>query len=226
MIMKKTCSLFVGFLFVLSFSSITANGQAGDKIKFSTGLDVYSNYIWRGTKLGTGPSLQPSVTLSAGGLTVGVWGAFDAAGYMETDPYVIYNFPFGLSLGVTDYYQPSLKLFDFSDSTGSHALEINTGFTIKGLSLSANYIINKAGGIASKGNDLYFQAGYKFKKFNCSIGAGDGWHTTDGDFNVCHIAIGTTKEIKITETFSVPVNGQVILNPQAEAMYVVVGFSL
>src|SRR5512138_2929449 len=135
MIMKKTCSLFVGFLFVLSFSSITANGQAGDKIKFSTGLDIYSNYIWRGSKLGTGPSLQPSVTLTAGGLTIGVWGAFDANGYSEADPYLSYSFPFGLSLGVTDYYYPSLKLSDFSDSTGSHAIELNAGFTTGGLSL-------------------------------------------------------------------------------------------
>jgi hypothetical protein len=117
-------------------------------------------------------------------------------------------------------------LFETSDTSGSHALELNAGFTTGGLSLSANYIVNEAGGIASKGSDLYFQAGYAFENFNISIGAGDGWHTSDGEFSVCHIAIGTSKEIKITDTFSVPVSGQVIMNPEKEQLFLVVGFSL
>lgn len=193
---------------------------------FSTGVDIYTNYVWRGTKLGTGPSVQPSVKFTAGGLTIGVWGAFDANGYSEADPYISYAFPFGLSLGVTDYYYPSLQLFEFSDTAGSHALELNAGYAFSGLSLSANYIVNEAGGAASAGGDMYFQAGYAFKSFSIFLGAGDGWHTSDGEFNVCNIGIGTTKEIKITDTFSIPVNGQVVVNPEREQLMVVVGFSL
>lgn len=200
--------------------------KAQEKPVFTAGADFYSNYIFRGAKLGTGPSVQPNVKFIAGGLTIGVWGAFDASGYTEVDPYLSYSFPFGLSLGLTDYYSPALPLFETSDTSGSHALELNAGFTTGGLSLSANYIINKAGGIASVGNDLYFQAGYAFENFNIVLGAGDGWHTIDGEFDICHIGIGTTKEIKITDTFTVPVTGQVILNPDREQLFVVVGFSL
>ena len=209
----------------LKVSNIQAQ-EAESKASFTAGADVYTNYIWRGSKFGTGPSLQPSVKFTAGGLTLGVWGSFDANGYAEADPYISYAFPFGLSLGLTDYYYPGLDVFEFSDSIGSHAFEINLGYTLGGLSLSANYIVNEAGGAASAGGDMYFQAGYAFEKVSLFIGAGDGWHTSDGEFNVCNIGLGTSKEIKITESFSIPVTGQVILNPDKEQLYVVVGFSL
>ena len=221
---SKTLTAFIVFLMI---PFMTNSAQEDEKAsEFSVGADIYSNYIFRGSKFGTGPSFQPNVKFLTGGLTIGVWGSFDAQGYTEVDPYISYSFPFGLSLGLTDYYSPSLQLFETSDTAGSHALELNAGFTTGGLSLSANYIINEAGGIASMGSDLYFQAGYAFSNFNISIGAGDGWHTSDGEFNICHLAIGTSKEIKITDTFSVPVSGQVILNPEKEQLFVVVGFSL
>jgi hypothetical protein len=163
---------------------------------------------------------------TTGGLTLGVWGSFDGSGYMESDLYASYSFPFGLSLGATDYYYPGLEYFDYSDTTGSHAFELSAGYTLKGLSLSANYILNEAGGAASAGGDMYFQAGYTFKYVNIFLGAGNGWHTSDGEFALCNVGVGTTRTIKITDSFSVPVTGQIIFNPDKEQFYVVVGFSL
>jgi uncharacterized protein (TIGR02001 family) len=210
--------------FLFFSSSVLKAQEEENKTSFSAGADFYSNYIWRGSKFGTGPAFQPSVSFTKGGLTLGVWGSFDALGYSEADPYISYSFPFGLTLGVTDYYYPGLEGSFFSDT--SHAFEINLGYEFKGLSLGANYIINEAPVPASSGADLYFQAGYDFGKFDVSVGAGNGWHTSDGEFNVCHIAIGTGKEIKITESFSLPVSGSVILNPDKKQFFVVVGFSL
>ncbi len=205
---------------------------------FSAGVDLYSNYIWRGTKLGLGPSVQPSVTFNAGNLEIGAWGAFNGISYLasdttgftptdyaEADLYISYSFPFGLSLGVTDYYYPGLEYFDYSTESGAHAVEINGAFSIKGLSFGANYIVNKAGGAASAGGDMYFELGYEFKNIGLFIGAGDGWHTTDGEFMICNIGISTGKEIKITDSFSLPVSGALILNPDREQFYVVAGIS-
>ena len=224
--MKKSRLLFTGLVVIFIVTTTQVKAQEKEsRSNFNVGADVYSNYIWRGTKFGKGPSLQPSVKFVTGGLTIGVWGSFDGSGYAETDPYVSYSFPFGLSVGLTDYYYTGLPVFETSDTAGSHALEINTGFAKGGLSLSANYIVNEAGGAASKGSDMYFQTGYAFNYFSLSVGAGDGWHTVDGEFGLCLVAIGTTKEIKITDTFSIPVNGQIILNPDREQLYVVVGFS-
>lgn len=220
--MKRTVKFFV-----LGLATILALNVQAQESSWTAGVDLYSNYIWRGTKLGKGPAVQPSVKFNTGGLTIGVWGSFDANGYAETDPYISYSFDNGLSIGFTDYFLPTIegeepKFFD----ENSNAYEINAGYTTGGLSLSANYILNEGTLIASKGNDTYFQAGYAFEKFNISVGAGDGWHTADGDFNVCHVGIGTSKAIKITESFSIPVTGQVILNPEKEQLYVVVGISL
>jgi hypothetical protein len=209
---------------LISTTTIQAQEEASAS-KFSIGADLFSNYIFRGTKYGKGPSLQPSVKLVSGGLTVGAWGSFDASGYAEADPYISYTLPVGLSFGLTDYYYPGLELFDVSTETGSQALEINAGYVKGGFSLSANYIVNEAGGAASQGGDTYFQAGYAFTHFSLLAGAGSGWHTINGNFNLCNIGFGTTKTIKLTDSFSIPVVGQIIVNPDREQLYLVVGFT-
>lgn len=220
--MKKKITLLVFTL--LAICILNVNAQEEKKSPFTVGADFYSNYIWRGTKFGTGPAFQPSVKFNTGGLTIGVWGSFDTSGYTEADPYISYTFSNGLSVGLTDYYYPSLGGSFSADS--ANAYEVNAGFTKGGLSLSANYILNKAKLPASTGNDMYFQAGYAFSNFNISVGAGDGWHTSDTKFNVCHVGIGTGKVIKISDSFSIPVTGQVIVNPEKNLLYLVVGFSL
>jgi hypothetical protein len=225
-VMKKSELVFAGLvvLLIITTTQLRAQEEKGSS-KFSAGADVYSNYIWRGTKFGKGPSVQPTVKFVTGGLTLGVWGSYDASGYAETDPYLSYSFPFGLSLGLTNYYYPGLKIFNVSDTAGSNALELNAGFTKGGLNLSANYIVNQAGGAGSVGGDKYFQAGYSFTNINLFVGAGDGWHTSDGKFNLCNVGVGTSKTLKLSETLSIPVNGQIILNPDKEQLFVVVGFS-
>jgi uncharacterized protein (TIGR02001 family) len=220
--MKKKITLVVFALLAICTLSLKAQEEE-KKSPFTVGADFYSNYVWRGSALGTGPAFQPSVKYNTGGLTVGVWGSFDAQGYAEADPYISYSFN-GISLGVTDYYYPRAGGSFASDST--NAVELNLGYTIGGLTLSGNYIVNKASVAASAGKDKYFQAVYAFKNVNFTVGAGDGWHTSDGKFNVCNLGIGTGKVIKITDSFSVPVTGQVIFNPEKNQMFMVVGFSL
>jgi len=56
-------------------------------------------------------------------------------------------------------------------------------------------------------------------------GAGDGWYTKDASFQVCNIGITTTKTIKVTDSFSIPFFGSVIVNPNKEQIFYVVGMS-
>ena len=217
----------VGFISMISVSfSAIAQDAVAPASPFSVGADFYSNYVWRGTTFGTGPAFQPSIKYTKGVFSAGIWGSFDAAGYKEVDPFITIALPIGLSFGVTDYYYCG-KLSELSDTAGSHAFEANLGFTKGGFSLSANYIFNKAGGAASVGEDKYFQLGYAFKNCNIFIGAGDGWHTKDPDkFAICNIGLGTSKTIKLTDSFSIPVTGQIIVNPDKEQLMFVVGFTL
>jgi hypothetical protein len=212
-------------LLIINSLPLKVGAQEESGSKFNVGADIYSSYVWRGSKLGQGPAFQPSVDFSDGGLTVGVWGSVDAGGYTEADPYISYSFPFGLSLGITDYYLPDLPLSETSIVSGSHALELNCGFEQGGFSLSANYIVNEAGGIGSAGGDKYVQIGYNFGDAGIFSGAGDGWHTASGGFNICYIGLEVSKEIEVTDRFSIPVTGQVVVNPDSEKLFVVVGIS-
>jgi len=224
--LKLILSLAIALSMIFTPVILAQDEETVESSPFSTGLDIYSSFLWRGVRAGSSPAFQPYLEFATGGLTIGAWGSFDAVGYAEADLYIFYDFPFGLSLGLTDYYLCDLDYFDYSDSTGSHALEITAGYEFKGFSISANYIFNEAGGVGSAGGDVYVEAGYSFKNVNLFLGAGNGWYTSDGEFDICNIGIGTEKEIRVTDTFSIPVTGQVVLNPESRSLYLAVGISL
>jgi hypothetical protein len=228
---KRTKIYYKVLLFVSLITSAPLFAQQENPGSFNSGADFYSSFIWRGTKLGTGPAVQPVLEYTSGTFTAGAWGSFDCRGYQEVDLYFNFSLPAGFSIGITDYYSPDLRYFDYSRVSGSHAFELNFGFSKNNLSLEANYIFNEAGGIGSIGNDLYFQASYSFKLFKLFLGAGNGWLTYEPDtgqsnFNICNLGLEVSKIIQITDTFNIPVTGQLVFNPDKEQLFVVVGFTL
>ncbi len=54
--MKRQWLLFTGVLAGLLISTGLNAQEDESPSKFSAGADLYSNYVWRGTKLGTGPA--------------------------------------------------------------------------------------------------------------------------------------------------------------------------
>lgn len=190
--------------------------------EWNSGLDIYSSYVFRGTKFGSGPAFQPSVEFSAGGFAIGAWGSYNASTdeAAEADLYASYGFDLGenasLTLTLTDYYFPGTKWMDGD----SHYIEPMLSFGIDGFSLTGAYMMNGGEG------DIYLEAGVSAGAVDLFLGGGDGAYTVDGDFNVCNIGIGTSKELKITDSFSLPVSGAAILNPSSEQFHIVVGISL
>ncbi len=218
--MKKARLLLITII-LLFVSVSTVNAQ------WSVGTDIYSQYIWRGVHYGSGPAVQPYVDFTTGGFSVGGWGSVTYSDdFQEMDLYVSYATDFGLTIGVYDYYYPGSDWTDLSDTAGAHGFEINLGYEIEGLSLSANYIVNEAPAAGTVGEDKYFEIGYAFPDFNIFVGAGDGWHSSDTEFAVVNVGISASKEIKFSEDFSLPVSGALILNPDSKQFFVVVGFSL
>ncbi|RIH66638.1 hypothetical protein D1164_03295 [Mariniphaga sediminis] len=204
---------------ILIFMSFMPNTKAQE---WSTGLDIYSNYIWRGTKFGSGPAFQPSVEFSTGGFSIGAWGSYSASTEeaAEADLYASYGIDLGenasLGLTLTDYYFPGTKWFDGL----SHYIEPMITLGLGAFSLTGAYMMNDDEG------DIYLEAGLSAGPVDLFLGGGDGAYTVDGDFNICNIGISTSKEVQVTESFSLPVSGAVILNPSSEQFYVVVGISL
>ena len=48
----------------------------------STGLDLVSTYVWRGTKL-SGASIQPLLQFTKGGFSIGSWGSAGFDGFLD-----------------------------------------------------------------------------------------------------------------------------------------------
>lgn len=223
--MKKILTITASLLMLLTLApSLKAQ-------EFSAGLDIYSSYIWRGLKFGTGAAFQPSVKFTAGGLTIGGWGSYSTGSEEapEADLYAGYTFGLGenatLGVTLTDYYFPGTPYFDGN----SHYFEPMVTAGLGKLSLTAAYMIYDAA--PSGSGDLYLEAGYTAGPVILKIGGGNGQYTyedenEDDKFGISNISIGTSKTITITDSFSIPVNGSVVLNPSSEQLFIVVGISL
>ncbi len=228
--MKKILMITASVLLLITFIP-NVNAQEEEGSSWNAGLDIYSSYIWRGLKFGTGAAFQPSVDFTAGGFTIGAWGSFSTGGTeaAEADLYATYALNLGekaaLSLTVTDYYFPGSEYFNGD----SHFIEPMVNLGLGNLSLTAAYMIYNAAPNGS--GDLYFQAGYAAGPVSITLGGGNGQYSLedeneDDKFAISNIGIGTSKEIKITDSFSLPISGSIILNPSTEQLFVVVGISL
>ena len=78
--MKRTQKIGAVFtLLVVSLVMVPMNLIAQEEEKpnrFDVGGDLVSSYLWRGTKFGTGPAIQPYLELAFGNFTIGGWGSY------------------------------------------------------------------------------------------------------------------------------------------------------
>ena len=252
--MKKILMITASVLLLISFIP-NVNAQEEEESSWNAGLDIYSSYIWRGAKFGSGPAFQPSVSFTSGGFEIGAWGSVNASTdeAFEMDLYASYAIG-GLTIGLTDYYFGG----DWTEYKTMHYLEPSLSYGVGGFSISAYYMFLAgsdampaiAGSPATidmetgeitpavegmnaveasdfgSSADLYVQAGYSFSSVDLTLGAGNGQYTKDGEFNICNIGVGTSKELKLSESFSLPVSGAVILNPSTGGFFITVGISL
>jgi len=235
---------------LLSSNSIFAQQDSiAKESPFSVSCDLMSRYVWRGIDWGDAPSIQPSVSYTKAGFTVGAWGAFatNVNGYQEADLYVSYAYKF-MSFTLTDYYYPSnvtpYKYFEYTDSITGHILETSLAFNgTEDLPLTvmiATYIygddnrkINDDGTVIGIQYSTYAEVSYAFNKVNVFMGTNLTKPNTDngevgyyGNYiGVVNLGATFLKNIKITNTFTLPLKVSVITNPQAEKIYFVAGFS-
>jgi len=232
---KQLTFAFLTGLGLLS-SSIVATAQDADSASspFDAGFDLYTSYVWRGAKFGTGPAFQPWMSASFGGLEIGAWGSVCSGGLagiegsspegLEMDLYASYSFDFGLGLTVTDYYFGG----DWTEFSDMHYIEPSLGYEIGDFSATAAYMLlpaTETTDFAEEG-DMYFELGYSVKGLDIAIGAGDGQYVSaDDDFMLCNITLGTSKDIAITEKFTLPLSGAVTLNPSTGGFFIYAGIS-
>ncbi len=124
--MKKTLITIISAAAIL-FGTSTAHAE---KPTFSIGTDVVSKYVYRGSALSTGPSIQPGAEVALGGFALGTWASVDMARPAtampsELDLYLSYSIG-GFSAAVTHFYYFDDTKF-FGDATQT---EVKLAYTI------------------------------------------------------------------------------------------------
>lgn len=225
----KIYFLSLAVAFGATFSTVSAQEEEESSF-MDVGMDVYSSYIWRGAKFGNGAAFQPYLEASFGNFAVGAWGSantgsisfsdsvFMSGEAFEADLYLSYSFDFGLSIAVTDYYFGG----DWKKFDENHYIEPALSYEIGDFSFLGAYMFTPD----FEDGDTYLEAAYSIGGvLDLAVGVGDGAYTSEGDFSVCNISLGTSKEIAITEKFALPVSGSVTLNPSTGGFYVAAGVS-
>ncbi len=236
--MKKLITLSMLLMATTLFAQETKSSSTLD-----LGMDVQSRYIWRGIQLGgNAASAQPWVEFVTGDFTLGAWGAYNLGGTgtgNEADFYVAYAFSDAFSVTVTDYFFPSEGNFNGYWPYSGHVLEGMLSFAGTdsfpiGISVATNFAGDadkKANGKQAYSTYVQLSYGTKIGETDFSITAGGvlnddaGYYLTDGS-GLINLSLGASKEIKISDSFSLPVNGAITFNPDSEDVFFTFGFSL
>lgn len=222
--------------------SATTLAQEKEKINTAVAADFVNQYIWRGQDLGS-TAIQPTLGVSYKGLSLTAWGSMgltDSEDTKELDLTLAYTIG-GLNIGVTDYWfnkgglDPEGRYFKYDAHGTNHLFEANIGYDFGFASLQ--WFTNFAGCDGTNKNDKrayssYFEVTVPFcltgVDWSASAGAVPFATTSYGTsgFAVTNLALKATKDIRVTDTFSIPIFGQVVANPCSQQAYLVLGFTL
>jgi hypothetical protein len=141
---------------------------------------------------------------------------------------------------VTDYWfssglDPDARYFKYDAHGTNHLFEANVGYDFGFASLqwytnvAGNDGTNKDG---KRAYSSYFEATVPFTLFSVGWTAAAGavpFATTSygtTGFAVTNLTLRAAKDIKVTDSFSIPVFGQLTGNPCSQKAYLVFGFTL
>ena len=216
---------------------------AQDKVEATISGDLVSNYIWRGQDCGD-VSIQPTLGVSYKGLSLIAWGSVGLSNSNDTkelDLTLSYTTG-GFNIGITDYWfnvglDPENRYFKYDAHGTNHVFEANIGYDFGLVSLqwytnfAGNDGLNKNG---KRAYSSYFEANVPFKlatvDWSATVGvipyATSFYNEWTSGFSVTNIALKASKDIKITDSFSIPLFAQLVGNPRTQKGYFVLGFTL
>ena len=229
--MKKIVLLALGLV-------ASAATYAQDDITTTISADFVNQYIWRGQDLGS-TAVQPTLGIEYKGLSLSAWGSYGLTNPEDTKEFDLtlgYSAG-GFNIGITDYWfnSPEERYFLYDAHRTSHVFEANIGYDFGVLSLqwytniAGNDGVNKDG---DRAYSSYLEASVPFRlgSIDWSATAGAVPFATDfygtSGFAVTNLSLKATKDIKVTDSFSIPVFGQIAANPCSQKAYLVFGFTL
>ena len=239
----KKCILGLVACCSMCTTEISAQSEDDSKLKVNLSGDLVSSYVWRGIKQTDGASVQPAVSASLSGFTLGAWGSTDITSnkHKEVDFYASYSSN-NITITATDYWWDGEEAYEyFSSPTGTnvgHSFEAALAYTFPQslpLSVSWNtFLLGKANKKTNGDNSYstYIELNYPFsiKEVGFKIGTGfTPWASTiysTDKFSFTSVHLGASKEIKITDSFSIPIFANIIVNPVQEDINFVFGLTL
>lgn len=225
---------------ISSFSTAMAQKTSGKtNINASIGIDIVSNYQWRGQELG-GWSVQPTLNMAHKKLFFGLWASTPLDKNIpyanELDLSIGYTHK-NLYIGVTDYYLnrntsfSDGNYFNYSAHETNHAFEATLGYNLPYLTVEWNtrfagadyYKWNSSTSTPKRAYSTYISTRAPFQVSQINFLAEMGispWETAlygNKNFSVVNIGLkGTWNALFV----------QVGANPQQESPYVVAGITL
>jgi hypothetical protein len=229
------------FLFSLLLMPLTAYNQ--DSLsRFDVSADLVSRYVWRGMALSSSPAFQPSVTCTLGNFEIGTWASYTFATepLQEVDLYLAYSVS-NLTICLYDYYTPSEmpdgsdNYFDYTSDTTYHLMEGSLAWSGIGdipitFLLATFFYGNDKDEVGNNYYSTYFETSYAFslkegKELNVFAGITPFGGFYAEKFALVNLGCSLTKEIKITDNFSVPLTGSLVINPDSRKVYGVLAIS-
>lgn len=203
--------------------------------KLNLDLDLNSRYIWRGADFGNSPSIQPGLSYATGGLEFGLWSAYATNGNpdgTEVDLWASYTYDTdggSFSLYLTDYTFPvhhtgltgSETWFD----SDAHFIELGLGYEgtdALPVSVFGGMFVHN-----DDDNSVYIEMGYDADPVAFFLGITPfesvAYGTTGS--GIINLGITASRELMITDKFSLGLTSSLIVNPNAENVHMLAGVS-
>ena len=214
------------------------DAKAQDEVETTVSADVVNQYIWRGQECGS-VSLQPTLGIGYKGLSLSAWGSVGLTAPTDTKEFdltLAYSTG-GFNIGITDYWfnTPEERYFLYDADKTSHIFEANIGYDFGAAAIQ--WYTNFAGndGLNKDGKRAYssyleLSAPFKLASVDWSAAVGAVPYATDfygvDGFAITNVSLKAIKDIKVTDSFSIPVFAQVAANPSSQKAYFVFGFTL
>ena len=209
-------------------TGIGANAQ-DNEVETTVSADVVSSYVWRGQDCGSA-AIQPTLGIAYKGLSLTAWGSY---GLVDTNDAKELDLTLAYTTG--GFNTPEARYFLYDAHKTSHVFEANVGYDFGAASIqwftnfAGNDGLNKDG---KRAYSSYLELSVPFKlasaDWSATIGAvpyATDFYGVNG-FAVTDVSVKATKDIKITDKFSLPVFGQIAANPASQKAYFVFGFTI
>ena len=229
--MKTIKKMILVCIAIVSISTLNAQEEEEkSKASFDIGADFASRYVWRGLEFSDSPAVQPYAELATGNFTLGIWASYETGGQVVGQEFDFYaSYAFGpVSVGFIDYTFPVDGASDGYFMMQNHIGEATLSFD--GVDSFPLTIFIGANVYNDDDNSIYTELGYPFKVggtgMRAFIAGGNEMYTIDGDYKVNNFGLTASKDIKITDSFSLGASASAIFNPDTEDAYLVFVISL